>query len=381
MEDMNKKRSASSEASPRSSKTRFNKRCPVDELFAAVRNNVALVTLICSFLPIKDRVQLGQVDKQFLADEHRGQVVGVYGDDCLDTEAALEKVRSYVEYETTRYALNAFINMPDCWNWVYEMEVEPSWVAEKLRDSWFDEKLGWDLNAIEEHADFEEAQELVLEEMASVNWCHRDNQKKLEKMSVDVQKPGPLAPYNSLFDLMEKHDMETYHFLHAEEPPNCGISEDAYEINGSYLEHLRPGRMLSFRDANGKMVKVTLRACSKCKKVKDDVRDEYCGRKHCSGTITVCRQCTRYRTCFTCGATDCCCRFDQCCVRDCQNEMCHNLICDPYDDGDGQDCSFVLYPEGTDFGNEDHQSQCWKAEEHKYCKVHKPAGAIKFGGL
>jgi hypothetical protein len=90
---------------------------------------------------------------------------------------------------------------------------------------------------------------------------------------------APLAPYNFLFDLMEMHDMNYYHFLHAEEPPLYGISDDAYEIHGSYLEYLRPGRMLSFRDANGKMVKMTLRACGSCNKVKDNVRDECCGRK------------------------------------------------------------------------------------------------------
>jgi hypothetical protein len=61
--------------------------------------------------------------------------------------------------------------------------------------------------------------------------------------------------------------------------------------------------------------------------------------------------------------------------------MCQNLIGDPNNVDGGQDCSLVLYPEGTDFDNDDHQSQCWKSEEHKYCKVRKPAGAIKFGGL
>jgi hypothetical protein len=380
MEDMNeKKRSASSEASPRPSK----QRCLVDELFASVRNNVALVTLICSFLPIEDRVQLGQVDKQFpLADEHRGQVVGVYGDDCLDIEAALKKVRRYVEYESTLSALSAFGNTPDCWDWVFMGGCgEASWVADKLQDSWFDKELGWDLKAIREHADFEEVQEEALEGLESVNEYHRENKTKLDVLAADIKKLGPLAPYNCLFDLMEKHDMEYYHFLHAEEPPLYGMSDDAYEIYGSYLEHLKPGRMLSFRDANGKMVKTALKACSRCKKIKDDVGDESCGRKHCGGLISVCRKCTRFRTCFTCGASDCACRFDQCCVRGCQNEMCQNHICDPYDVGGGQDCSFVLYPEGTDFESEDHQSQCWKAEERKYCKVHKPAGAIKFGGL
>jgi hypothetical protein len=373
MENMNKKRSASSEASPRlrsSMATHCNKRCLVDELFASVRNNVALVTLICSYLPIKDRVKLGEVDKQFLADEHRGQVVGVYGAGCLDIEAALEKVRRYVEYESTLDALSAFGITPDCWDWI--VKVEASWVAEKLQRSWFDKELGWDLNAIQEKADFEEAHAFVMKGLASVNRYHRDSQKKLDILSADIKKLGPLAPYNRLFDFMKKHDMEYYHFLHAEEPPMFGFSEHAYGIGDDYLKHLKPGRMLSFRDANGKMVKIALKTCIRCKKVKDGVRDECCRRKHCGGAISVCRNCTRYRTCSTCGTKDCACRFDRCCVRDCQNKMCDN---------GRQDCSFVLYPEGTDFNNDDHEYQRYKAEGQKYCKEHKPAGAIKFGGL
>jgi hypothetical protein len=121
MENMNKKLSASTEASPRPSvTTRCNKRSLVDELLASVRDNGALVTLICSYLPIKDRVKLGEVDKQFLADEYRGQIVGVYGAGCLDTEAALEEVRRYVKYESTRSALSNFYFQiaPDCWKWI-----------------------------------------------------------------------------------------------------------------------------------------------------------------------------------------------------------------------------------------------------------------------
>jgi hypothetical protein len=35
-----------------------------EALFASVRNNGDLATLLCSFLPAKDRVRLRQVDKQ-----------------------------------------------------------------------------------------------------------------------------------------------------------------------------------------------------------------------------------------------------------------------------------------------------------------------------
>jgi hypothetical protein len=93
MDDMNKKRSASSEASPRSYMTRSKKRgLIVNELnktFDSVRKNGALLTLVRSFLLAKDRVRLRQVDKQFYADKDRGQAVAVYGDNCLDIMTAL----------------------------------------------------------------------------------------------------------------------------------------------------------------------------------------------------------------------------------------------------------------------------------------------------
>ena len=144
------------------------------------------MTTICSFLPIKDRVQLEQVDKQFYSDERRGQVVGVYGNDCLDIEAALKKVRKYVANKSTLHALSAFGNTPDCWNWVHEYG-EEDWVADQLQDIWFDKELGWDLSAIQELAGFDEAdQEFVLEGLASVNRYHRGNQKKFEKISVII---------------------------------------------------------------------------------------------------------------------------------------------------------------------------------------------------
>ena len=60
--------------------------------------------------------------------------------------------------------------------------------------------------------------------------------------------------------------------------------------------------------------------------------------------------------------------------------MCHSFDSDPYhdedDDGNEPGCSFVLYPEGME--NEDEDDERWEVEEHKYCKVHKPTGAIKF---
>jgi hypothetical protein len=281
MEHMNKKkRSASSEASPGSYVTHaFKKKHRlVDELFASVRNNEALATLIYSYLPMNDRVRLGEEDKQFYADKDRGEIVGVYGDNYLNIQKALEKVRECVKYESIIDSVKGFgeCQTPDYWWWVHEVGTgEVSWAAERLEHIWFDEKLGYDLKAIREHADFGEDQEQVLEGLEFVNDHHRDNQKKLEKLSAAIKKLGPSPPYNKLFDTMEKYSMAYDHFF--------------YPGHACSREHLRPARMLSFRGADGKMVQTVLKACSKCNKVKDGVRDEFCG--HCRTTFPVCFDC------------------------------------------------------------------------------------------
>jgi hypothetical protein len=296
MEDMNKKKrsAASSEAFPYSYVTRtFKKKHRlVDELFASVRNNVALATLVYSFLPMNDRVRLGEVDKQFYGDKDRGQIVGVYGDNYLNIQEALEKVREYLEYESMINSVREFSNNPYYWDWVFEVgDGRPNWVAEKLERSWFDEKLGYDLNAVQEHADFGEYQNQVMEGLASVNRHHRDNQKLLEKLSADVKNLGPLPPYDSLFDVMEKYNMAYFHFLYAESQPINGFTHYAYKIENGYLEHLRPARMLSFRDADGKMVQTVLKTCSKCNKVNVNVRTELCGYRDCVTPYSVCCDC------------------------------------------------------------------------------------------
>ena len=110
MEEMNeKKRSASSEASPRSNITRSKKCSLVNETFASVRDNGVLVTMICSFLPIKDRVWLGLVDKQFYADERRGHLVGIY---MVNTASVSRKRSKRCAIMTLEHSLDGLITLP-----------------------------------------------------------------------------------------------------------------------------------------------------------------------------------------------------------------------------------------------------------------------------
>jgi hypothetical protein len=382
MEDMDKKRPASSDTSPRS-----KKRGLVNETFASVRNNAALVTMICSFLPIQDRVRLGQVDQQFYVDRGRGQIVGVYGNDCLDIKAALKKVRAHVKYEMNIESLSYFGTDSACWHWLYNVkDREGQW--DEIQSRYYDKKSGYDLKAVRDHTDFGEDHEKLLAGLAFVNGYRRDNRKKLDNLTADIKKLGSLAPYNSLFDLMEKHNMGYDHFFNAEEAPTHERSEEhAYDVGDGHLAHLRPGRMHVFRDEDGKLVKTALTACSKCNKVTDDVRDER--RRKSNRTLnSVCRSCSRDRTCSICGAVGFGSRFAQCCVSDCQNFMCHNLpyIIDLPDEDDDVNnntgnrnrnspgCFFVLYP--GHLGANLPEFQRFVAEQQKYCKVHKPTGAV-----
>jgi hypothetical protein len=295
-----------------------------------------------------------------------------------------------VEFESTLNGLRAFgamYNTSKCWEWVLGMESdEPvSCIVNKVQEDWFNEISGYDLNAIAENADFGRDQKWVLGGLASVNLYRRENRKKLDNLTANVQTLGPLAPYNSLFDLTEKHEMKYNHFLKAYEPPIDDLSlEERYDIEAGYVMHLRPGRMLSFRNAHGDMVKTAIRECSRCKKVKEGVRDEHCELKRCETLNSVCRNCATERTCSSCRRTKCNCHFAKCRILVCQNYMCNDVQAYEYeddsddDDGKGPGCSFVIYPaEGLHLAlNLDLDDDGVK---HKFCKEHKPAGAVKLG--
>lgn len=60
--------------------TRMQRKTSDRKAFSELRSNVAVMSLIYFFLPLRDRVRLGEVNKEFLEDEHRGSIVGARGD-------------------------------------------------------------------------------------------------------------------------------------------------------------------------------------------------------------------------------------------------------------------------------------------------------------
>lgn len=315
--------------------TRRQQRSLDRKAFGQFRSNVGVMASIYSFLPLTDRVRLGEVDKDFLHDEQRGCIEGVYGDGNESNEKALLTVREYLEYEGTPDSLTVFMNEPDCWFWTYEHGFEGDTLSSRLKSDWFHKDSGYDIKKMVESGAFsksfdcyydkdsntEEIFHAVRDGFGYVNCVIEKNREALAKLEADVEALLPSARYNALIELMEKHDIETYRFLHAEQPPMYGFSDHSYMIEeggcGSYLQHIRPGRRLSYRDGDGKRLEKVIKACGRCKKLKDDVRSEYCGRKHCGDSESVCGDCSSIRKCSTCGGLRCVCSFSGCSFPDC----------------------------------------------------------------
>lgn len=321
--------------------------------FRQLRHNAVVMARIYSHMSTTDRVRLGEVDRKFLHDEQRGSVVGVYGNRNIGIEEALEKVREYLMFKG-----------PMC-----------------------HEKFERPISRKYPRPDFPT--------------------ESFERLAADVEALFPFPPHNALFELMEKHGIDTLPFLHATDPPSTegydeknfpnGDRPDGYEnvfqisiaddddhehayssSLGWNLEHLRPGRKImmrscSFCDGDGKVLEKIIKACDKCLKLKDDVRDEYCNRE-CCGTTARCGDCTSNVTCSTCGIRTCTCRFVDCSVSGCERKMCvlanwlHEYELDDYlENYGGAGCGFEFDPDMADHTGEEF--------ELIFCTVHRPVGS------
>jgi hypothetical protein len=195
----------------------------------------------------------------------------------------------------------------------------------------------------------------------------------------------PNAPFNALFDLLDTHDLpiEWQDFSFERE----SVIDEFFnnEENGDVVENtevncLRP--VLKYV-ANVGDEPTILQECWECTKIKEDVEEEFCGGRGgpCCSMGPVCRKCSGYSTCSSCGRKACPCVFVDCCVQDCSNEMCACAFFGssetlPY--GNALGCGFVLFPPDDVFDSDAY----WDAElgYAQYCGEHKPDGAVPFTG-
>jgi hypothetical protein len=201
-------------------------------------------------------------------------------------------------------------------------------------------------------------------------------QEEIHQTYGGTHPDGLLAPYGTLFSLLEKHRLQRLadQFMKARDREWHRHDEDVMELkvydeNGNHkystaMLHLRPGRKFL---AGPGCKPILLNQCACCKNIKEGIEAEYCGLKHCAPILSTCRACTRYRTCSICGRESCVCRFVKCCVEDCPNLMCRCQLLDLQDNEEyGVGCAFVLDPDDDDSDS--------SAEQMKYCQEHKPDG-------
>jgi hypothetical protein len=112
-----------------------------------------------------------------------------------------------------------------------------------------------DLESVRELTDFGEEQDNVMESFASANAQHRGNQMILDKMSADTKQLGPLAPYNSLFNVMEKNNIESYHF--SVRGATSGSTSDLHACSSYAKRTVKQSRRFSRRVADATRSKTT----------------------------------------------------------------------------------------------------------------------------
>ena len=355
-------------------------------------------SVMYSFLTVKERVKLGQVDKTFYQDApNRGTTEGIYGAKGISTREAFLYVKKYVEYLTTPECLHwaGLEHVSEPWHWIFD-EREPENIIPKIKTEWFDPnetvpgpngviiKGIWKMEKIAKELDEDpefphEWKDTILEGMNFVDYQRRSDLIALGLIDKKLNAMADPIPYGKLFSWMKEFNLGYRKmFLTAEEPHFYGHSDNAYPIyfgpgSYSYLDHLKPGAKFVFRNDDNEWVGMKVFRCKKCNKQKDGVKQAYCASKYCFGSAMFCQECTPIKTCSTCHATGCGCFMMKCSQGDCNNHMC---CCDDfgaykYDDrGPAKGCSFVKdsYDEESD-----------ERPEH-YCSEHAPPGSVAYHG-
>jgi hypothetical protein len=357
-------------------------------MWDCLRNTEDVMRHVYSFLSVYDRVHLAEVDKTFRDAEARGRVVGIYGDEGLDLLQAFETIKKWHDFEISpKHQMDEAIVL-------YRGD------DIQIKAEWYTPEGGWDLGRILVRQNFIRLQGKIIthskpltrmihsflsslvplflgsqhesdfryfdEREEAFQFYSRMNEDRfdMKRMKEEIlqtyyERRPVLAPYNTLFNLLEKHDLGRLadQFMKARESELDGDDDcdgdsvmmyDEWDETGenicstTVMPHLRPGR--NFLPGSG-CKPILLKKCDRdCQKIKENVKTEYCGCEHCPG-FNVCRACTDCRSCASCG------RNVNCPVQDCPNE-CSYLMCQcsrcQEEWNDPSCCGFVLKADDDD---------------------------------
>lgn len=382
---MSRKRPAESSLPSRPAMTRSRRKTLDRKPLSELRSCEEIMAKIYSFLSWTDRLRLSEVDKQFLHDEQRGRVVGVYGDWNLSIKKALKTVEEYVaQLGSPENLLNNF-KLPSCWDWLGEScsctSCHEQLYHKIIEESWFSPSSDYNLVAIAESLEFCGE----IENFKKLNYERRSNRRALTKLKTDVRRSLPLPGFGVLFELMEKNGIESSVFKSVMRPV-VGFFDRAIVIeeNGDwtrYLKDLRPGRIMLYRDGEGRQASKVIKKCGGCKKFQERIRDEYCAVTGCFGFAQHCGDCSMMRECSTCERTNCYCNVESCAKPGCDREfcICTDRLCDGSEEHDvvGEGCGYVIFPDNFDDDANDNFDAWQAVQSVKFCKKHKPDGAVK----
>jgi hypothetical protein len=212
----------------------------------------------------------------------------------------------------------------------------------------------------------------------------REKMKDVERQILGIL---PNAPFNALFDLLDTHglpiDWQDFVFK--------GSAIKEFNDNGDVVKIteincLCPGLKYV---ANVGDEPIIFHKCWECEKMKEAVEEEKCCASYgCNFEEgPVCRKCSKYITCSSCGRKGCQCVFKSCCVEGCFNKMC---VCEFFSTsespahGNAVGCGFVLFPpDDEDSIDSEAWSDAYDVAENgyeQYCEEHKPDGAVPYTG-
>lgn len=339
----------------------------------------ALLRLYSWLTPL-DRLRLRQVSVEFYNDTSLClSVQGVYGPDNVSLLEAVQQVEDYLEFSSTPESLQLDeCYLPPCWaqwgleDWIYYKGIHLYDRIHRLYNtedggSYQLEGLGGTLH----------------KGLKNLNSHRRHVQRNVAALREKVLEDQSVAErkYNMLLALLLEFKLPVTIFLNARRTrlQDYGICE--YQIirnnNGGepeFISHLRPGLKLSFPHEEGTVESSVIKKCDSCRKIKDNVESERCGKAvgslECFHEKSVCRKCTTKGVCYKCGHVIC---FGEVHFEkvECAAVGCTNLLCD----------SDMLVPieRLQKFDDPQFDTVCSYRSEQTgeiYCEMHKPDGAV-----